>query len=78
MRLYKVRMSIEVVVWAADEAQALAVARTEGQRDMRLADATDPRPVIGPEDIPAKWDTGSIPWGRADDVTIGELIGRDS
>lgn len=78
MRLYTVRVVNEFVVWADsdDSAKAVALKTERDERDQRqFAGAEVIGQIIEPKGMPQGWDTGCIPWGREDDVTIGEILG---
>ncbi len=75
MNLYKVNITIVVVVYADDPAQAEQVALKNGIHEKAFG-ITDPAvKIVTVDDLPFGWDTGSLPYGRADDVSIGEIIG---
>lgn len=76
MRLYTVRLSNDIVVWANGEDHAGAVARQSGpdEREHVRVDSVAALAVVTPDSLPLGWDSGSIPYGRNDDVTIGEIL----
>lgn len=79
MPLYSIRITNEIVVMASDEDEAQKTA-LEHEPDEHRHSRTEALGVIRTAaDLKAlapKWDTGSIPWGRKDDCTIGEIIGE--
>lgn len=77
MRLYTVHVVNDFVVWADSEeaASAVALQNERGERDHARVEAVAALADPTPETLPPGWDTGCIPWGRDDDVTIGEILG---
>lgn len=77
MNLYAVRLTLDVVIYASDEERARELAKnTDMHRDeKRFLQADNVKRVTTEADLPTGWDRGSLPYGRQDDVTIGEIIG---
>lgn len=78
MKLFAVNVVTSMVVWASDETQAKKVAlqNVRGEEDARVAG--DVTPVVRLEDLPGGYEAVHLPWGREDDVTIGEILGAPS
>lgn len=77
MNLYAIRLTLDLVICATDEEQAKKLATDVNihRDERRHMELTDTRRIVGPADLPAKWDAGCLPYGRQDDVTIGEIMG---
>lgn len=75
-RLYAVRLVTDIVVFAESEEQAGEVARQHHPDEKRFERAEAVTPIVTAEDLPHAWDGGCIPYGRQDDVTVGEILGE--
>lgn len=79
MPLFSVRLTNEIVVMASDETEAQALALNH-ERDEKRHARTESLGVVRSaadlKQLAPQWDTGCIPYGRNDDLTIGEIIGE--
>ena len=76
MRLYSVRTYVDIVVYAENEDQASRIALAERNPELRHASTEPVKPIVTADDLPAGWDLGSLPYGRDDDVSVGEILGK--
>lgn len=74
-RLYAVRLICDIVVFADDPDEAAKKASDHHPEERRHDRVEHVRMVVQPEDLPHKWDTGCIPYGRKDDLSIGQILG---
>jgi hypothetical protein len=75
MNLYAVRIAVDIVVCAPDEAKASEIAIAHERDERAHAKADTVTRVIDSAKLPGNWDAGCLPYGRQDDTTIGEIIG---
>lgn len=75
MNLYSVRVFVDVVVYAENDSQARQIAVSHERDERRFTKSTPAKRVLTHLDLPEGWNTGSLPYGRGDDATIGEIIG---
>jgi len=74
-RLYAVRVVTNIVVSADNEAKAREVAETFERDERAHAKAESLELIVSWEDLPDDWDTGCLPYGHDDDLSIGQIIG---
>ena len=76
-KLFKVRVTLETVVFAEDAADARYIARDglETALDTDI-DAADIEPITGVRDLPYGWTAESLVWHHGD--TYGDLSVKDA